>query len=264
MDTARYLKSQGWLGTGHPLSAGRGLPRPLLVSQKLDARGLGKKQNHADQWWARAFDNSLEGLEVQQGNIGADGTSEVTVTQREKGGLLESLVSGKGALYSMFVKGEGLVGTIGKDAVQEEMIKKCEREERSDSREGSKVERRKRKKRKSSKTMGDKVDLIDLEGRGKRRRLRREIKASKLSSLEALTTISTLPLANQQPEGGDTTLNISIVGDALKQEHKRGKKVERKLDVGKPKPANQSTTPNEDGEAPALAKTRRKNRKPTH
>src|SRR5436309_3380311 len=139
MDTARYLKSQGWLGVGHALSAGKGLSKPILVSQKLDVLGLGKrKHNQADQWWARAFDNSLQGLQVQQGDIGADGTNGVTVTQTEKDGLLESLAAGNGALYSMFVKGEGLAGTIGEEVAEERRTEEWRREELDDSREGTK------------------------------------------------------------------------------------------------------------------------------
>jgi nucleolar protein TMA23 len=182
MDTAGYLKSQGWLGAGHTLSAGKGLSKPLLVSQKLDVLGLGKKRhNYADQWWTRAFDNSLEGLEVQQGDISADGTREVTVMQTEKGGLLESLVGGKGALYSMFVKGEGLVGTIGKEVVEEGRIKERELEECIGSRKGSKGERRKRKKGKSPRTMDGKGSPEGSELKRERRRRRLEARASKHS-----------------------------------------------------------------------------------
>jgi nucleolar protein TMA23 len=257
MDTARYLKSQGWLGAGHALSAGKGLSKPLLVSQKLDVLGLGKKKhNHADQWWTRAFDSSLEGLEVQQGDIGADGAREVTVTQTEVGGLLESLVAGKGALYSMFVKGEGLIGTIGREAV-EGKIEEEQEGEQVDSREGSE-ERRKRKK--SSQAVGDKAES---ELRKERRRRGREIKGLSLSKREDLSAISTPPRANHQADEEGTKPQVTTVGGELKQKRKRRKRAERGLDASESKPPSKRTTATgEEGEATGLGKERTKNRRP--
>lgn len=62
MDSHAYLKSHGWRGLGYSLDkSDRGLKKPLLVSQKSDVLGVGKhKHNHADQWWLRAFDDSLK------------------------------------------------------------------------------------------------------------------------------------------------------------------------------------------------------------
>ncbi|KAF1955168.1 hypothetical protein CC80DRAFT_493111 [Byssothecium circinans] len=101
MDASAYLVKQGWLGTGHSLdTSGRGIKRPLLISHKQDQLGLGKrKAAHTadDQWWMRAFDESLK-------NIGTG--KESTLSQvREKG-------INRGGLYGFFVKGEGLAGTV--------------------------------------------------------------------------------------------------------------------------------------------------------
>ncbi|KAL2051449.1 hypothetical protein ABVK25_008316 [Lepraria finkii] len=63
MDTAAYLTSQGWAGHGHALHhSGRGITKPLTVTQKNNVLGIGKKKYdaHADQWWARAFDETLK------------------------------------------------------------------------------------------------------------------------------------------------------------------------------------------------------------
>jgi len=66
MDVEGYLRKQGWKGVGHSLDGhGRGIKKPLLITYKQDQRGLGhKKAAHKtdDQWWLRAFDDSLKGL----------------------------------------------------------------------------------------------------------------------------------------------------------------------------------------------------------
>lgn len=99
MDAAGILKSHGWRGTGHSLdTSNRGLVKPLLVSHKQDLLGLGKKKNLvSDQWWMRAFDESLREL----------GTGKTTTLQQVgKTGIA------RGGLYGFFVKGETLGGTI--------------------------------------------------------------------------------------------------------------------------------------------------------
>lgn len=124
MDATAYLTRQGWLGAGHSLHpTGRGIRKPLLVSRKLNVLGVGKKKHdaHADQWWARAFDNGLKNLEV--------GRSESKgATESVKGGAwgqLDTLKAGgqkwagTGGLYAGFVRGEGLSGTITPEAMRD-------------------------------------------------------------------------------------------------------------------------------------------------
>ncbi|KAH0565803.1 hypothetical protein GP486_000795 [Trichoglossum hirsutum] len=235
MDTAGYLKSQGWLGAGHTLTAGKGISKPLLVSRKLDVLGLGKKRHdYADQWWARAFDNSLEGLEVQQGNLGADGTREVTVTQKRKGGLLEGLAGGKGALYSMFVKGEGLDGTIGEEVKEEGSTREPKLEECTGSREEGKGDRRRRKKGKNSKSMDGRENSRASELKRERRRRRLEAKSSELSKRTDLSATSTSQLVDQRPEAGMETHEAADQHgrDELKPERKRKKKSKKRAKEG--------------------------------
>lgn len=64
MDASALLTKQGWRGTGHGLgSTGHGIARPLLISNKQDALGVGKKKLQvADQWWMRAYDAGLKEL----------------------------------------------------------------------------------------------------------------------------------------------------------------------------------------------------------
>ncbi|KAF2205317.1 hypothetical protein GQ43DRAFT_437131 [Delitschia confertaspora ATCC 74209] len=101
MDARAYLTSQGWRGEGHSLDkTGRGIKKPLLIAHKQDLLGLGKKraaQNVSDQWWMRAFDESLKGI----------GTGQVSAlsTVRKTG-------INRAGLYGFFVEGEGLAGTV--------------------------------------------------------------------------------------------------------------------------------------------------------
>lgn len=93
--------------------------------------GVGKKRHdaHADQWWARAFDGCLKGLEVSRVADGKQGVEEggekgekagevgVRVRVEGRGGGLDALRivarGGKvGGLYGFFVRGEGLRGTF--------------------------------------------------------------------------------------------------------------------------------------------------------
>jgi nucleolar protein TMA23 len=63
MDAAAHLKKLGWRGAGHSLDlADKGLKKPLLVAKKKDYLGVGQKSLVSDQWWMRAFDESLKQL----------------------------------------------------------------------------------------------------------------------------------------------------------------------------------------------------------
>ena len=122
MDPEAYLTNQGWRGYGHPLHySGRGIIKPLNLSQKANIFGVGKKQHdaHADQWWARAFDDTLKGLNTS--NTEATGKIErVSV-----GSIAQPLpcvgigeaksIAIVGNLYSNFVRGESLSGTLMSD-----------------------------------------------------------------------------------------------------------------------------------------------------
>lgn len=106
MDTAAYLTRQGWRGSGHSLHpSGHGIAKPLLVSKKNNLLGVGNRKSDAlaGQWWLKAFDNTLK-----QVNIGAaDGAPKSVEEVTPK--FQRSFYSN--ALYSNFVKGEGLSGT---------------------------------------------------------------------------------------------------------------------------------------------------------
>ncbi|KAL6713869.1 hypothetical protein ACLMJK_008363 [Lecanora helva] len=118
MDTAAYLSRQGWRGNGHALHhTGRGIKKPIHIPQKANVYGIGKKQHdvHADQWWARAFDDTLKGLNTTKNEAtgNAEGISLGAGAQALASvGKVGARWAGQGGLYSNFVKGEGLGGTL--------------------------------------------------------------------------------------------------------------------------------------------------------
>ena len=110
MDAHALLSSQGWRGTGHSLHKTDdqiGLAKPLLLNRKNNTKGLGQKAHFtSDQWWMNAFDEQLKGL---------DTSKEGKVVQTITTGKLNSIEQGslgKWALYTSFVKGGFLEGTI--------------------------------------------------------------------------------------------------------------------------------------------------------
>ncbi|QIW97040.1 hypothetical protein AMS68_002558 [Peltaster fructicola] len=105
MDTAAYLKKQGWRGSGHSLDhSDRGIKKPLQISKKVDALGVGIQKYAAvsDQWWLRAYDQGLK-------DFGTGKESALSAAQKH--GV------NRGGLYARFVKGQDIPGTIGQRAV---------------------------------------------------------------------------------------------------------------------------------------------------
>lgn len=156
MDTSAYLIRQGWLGYGHALNpTGHGITKPLLISQKTNVLGLGKRKNdaHADQWWARAFDTTLKRLNVSQDE--ATGmTKEVTLGSNFQplGGVIHGGATRyfANSLYCHFVQGEGLKGTQTPQGVEQAQTSLCLdlRGAENEAEPTGKEERRRRKKRK--------------------------------------------------------------------------------------------------------------------
>lgn len=119
MDAAALLKSQGWRGRGfslHPTNNDIGLAKPLLISRNTDGRGVGQKKHYtSDQWWLNAFDEKLKGLDTSK-----------------KGAVVQSVAQGKldlvakcggngkyAGLYTSFVRGETMQGTMTPDTAEE-------------------------------------------------------------------------------------------------------------------------------------------------
>ncbi|MCJ1339303.1 hypothetical protein MMC09_004592 [Bachmanniomyces sp. S44760] len=118
MDTSAYLSRQGWRGTGHPLHhTGRGIKKPLLVSKKSNVLGIGNKPHAAqsNQWWSRAFDDSLKCLKVGQDDSSHDGSTEPVASVQTNPKATPTRWTSHGGLYRNFVQGEGLQGTRDSD-----------------------------------------------------------------------------------------------------------------------------------------------------
>lgn len=105
MDARLYLKNYGWQD-GQALKNG-GIKKPILVKHKKDKKGLGSDGNDADVWWERLFDGQLKTLDVTSSSNGV--SFETNATEAEN-----HLRRSMSPLYKMFVKGEGLAGTVGK------------------------------------------------------------------------------------------------------------------------------------------------------
>ncbi|KAM9897528.1 hypothetical protein OXX79_006829, partial [Metschnikowia pulcherrima] len=177
MNASSYLQSFGWQ-EGQALQKG-GLKKPILVKHKKDNKGLGSEVNDADMWWERLFDGQLKSLEVTSGSNG------VSVKQNEKE-VADHMRKANSPLYRMFVRGEGLAGTVGKTenalvkSITIEATEVFNNVTRSvDSLKSGKKEKSKKnseKDKKEKKTKEDKKDKKDKKTR--------EVKKDKKSKLE--------------------------------------------------------------------------------
>jgi hypothetical protein len=134
MDAHAHLLSLGWAGPGHSLDSrphlqhkgrrglaydpsqnnntGRGLVKPLLVSQKRNTFGIGKKAHEpaaGNDWWLKGFENALS-------NIGKNNDSTVTSgTATPETGSTSGYRGKHNGLYGFFVRGQQMEGTIGEE-----------------------------------------------------------------------------------------------------------------------------------------------------
>lgn len=104
MDSKGYLKSYGWV-EGEALKNG-GLKKPILVKHKKDTKGLGHDSGDGDAWWERLFDGQLKSLDVLSGVNNA-------ISFKQNDIKPSAMKENESPLYKMFVKGEGLAGTVG-------------------------------------------------------------------------------------------------------------------------------------------------------
>lgn len=131
MDAHAHLLALGWAGPGHsldsrphkgrrglaydpkaPPNTGNGLIKPLLISQKKNTFGIGKKAHEppaGTEWWLKGFETAL-------GNIGKSESERTSGTATPDHSRNASGYQGKHAgLYGFFVKGGEMEGTIGSD-----------------------------------------------------------------------------------------------------------------------------------------------------
>lgn len=139
MDAHAYLLSLGWQGTGYSLDSrsplqhkgrrglaydssqshntGRGLVKPLLISQKKNVFGVGKRTHEpaaGNEWWLKGFENALSNIGKKTGR---DTTSRTASPESAR--VIANEYRGKhNGLYGYFVKGQQMEGTIREEAVQ--------------------------------------------------------------------------------------------------------------------------------------------------
>ena len=138
MDAHAHLLSLGWAGPGHSLDSkpqrgrrglaydpktvtsantGNGLVTPLLISQKRNTFGVGKKAHEpaaGNEWW-------LKGLEAALSNIGKSGSERTSGAATPNPGGSKTRFGGKQeGLYGFFVKGQEMVGTIDTSKIDAE------------------------------------------------------------------------------------------------------------------------------------------------
>ncbi|KAK9384555.1 hypothetical protein V1515DRAFT_611209 [Lipomyces mesembrius] len=102
MNSTAYLTSYGWTpGSGFKKDS---IAKPILVHHKKDTKGLGNKALDHETWWERVFDGRLQNLDVYNSSKDCSEEEDQDVNVR---GARDS------PLYKMFVKGEGLRGSIG-------------------------------------------------------------------------------------------------------------------------------------------------------
>lgn len=138
MDAHAHLISLGWAGPGHSLDSrphtqhkgrrglaydpsqnnntGRGLVKPLLISQKKNTFGIGKKTHEpaaGNEWWLKGFESALS-------NIGKNSDSEATSgTATPDAGDVPAYRGKHAGLYGFFVKGKQMEGTIREQRLEE-------------------------------------------------------------------------------------------------------------------------------------------------
>lgn len=155
MDAHAHLLSLGWAGPGHSLDSrphkgrrglaydpkqvhntGSGLIKPLLISQKKNTLGIGKKAHEpaaGNEWWLKGFETALS-------NVGKSESERTSGTATpELGRPANGYVGRHMGLYGFFVKGGDMEGTIGLDGPKEFTLtrRKKRKSDGLDSKEGS-------------------------------------------------------------------------------------------------------------------------------
>ncbi|PHH67039.1 hypothetical protein CDD81_4434 [Ophiocordyceps australis] len=202
MNAHALLTAQGWRGQGHSLHKtddAIGLSNPLLLSRKDDKKGLGGKQHFtSDQWWMNAFDEQLKGLDTSKKGRVSQTVTTGKLNSIEKGSL------GKYYLYTSFVSGGLLKGTITgecdddetassslscskPETKEERRARRAARQEQKAERAREKAEGREARRKAKAKVRGKDADE-KLERRAKKEEKRR--KRSKQEA-DTLTTAQT-------------------------------------------------------------------------
>ncbi|KAI5797406.1 hypothetical protein DFH27DRAFT_101822 [Peziza echinospora] len=210
--------------------------KPILYSVKNNNLGLGTSAHVAqtDNWWERAFDNSLKSLTVNE-----TPTGEISVVQGEvKGGgvgLSEVIKGMKGrgglTLGIKFVKGGLLEGSIGEKELAEtkkglaaSLVREEKSEVKAEPSEESKKERKLRRRKEKEERALRKAARQERRERKLARRKAQEKKKSK-------DTLPTPPSSGEEEEEEET----------VKPRKKKSSSSSKKSSKSKLKSASSST-----------------------
>ncbi|KAF8444243.1 hypothetical protein BDZ91DRAFT_853796 [Kalaharituber pfeilii] len=159
--------------------------KPILYSVKNNSLGLGKTLYTAqtDNWWERAFDNSLKSLSVTQSSNGSIKVMQEDVVNGGIG-LKQLVVLGKGKYKEgiKFVKGGLLEGTIGSGIKKQGMADDAVGDGAKEGDGGSRKKKRKRdaeddRDADTATDAKDKISIIETkEDRRKRRKAEKEFR----------------------------------------------------------------------------------------
>ncbi|CCH59154.1 hypothetical protein TBLA_0B03130 [Henningerozyma blattae CBS 6284] len=197
MDSKEYLVSYGWK-EGEALRDG-GLKKPILVKHKRDKKGLGNSPGNDDSeaWWERLFDGQLKSLDVSV----SGSSSSSSISFKQDSPVATAVSRQSSPLYSWFVKGEGLKGTIGQKITDEEpkvisISKKRKRDDdtshnsrskkskKDKSKEKSKKDKKEKKVKKAKKDKKDKKEKKE-----KKHKIEKKEKMDKKCKKEKITKI---------------------------------------------------------------------------
>ncbi|KAI9885626.1 MAG: hypothetical protein M1823_002588 [Watsoniomyces obsoletus] len=288
MDASAYLTRQGWRGQGHALHpAGHGLAHPLLLARKSDNRGVGKQkqgQMLADQWWSRAFDASLQTLQVGEkekkidddvGDVPAGEEVEERenvdmIAERKTTGLVLREGGGRG-LYAFFQKGDALRGTIGNEEETTstmELPKKAEKGVRQDDEGRSEVEeemqaaestilemaKTKKKRRRLRKTENDLEELVEAPPGSDQIEVV-EVTPTEMAMMKKIKRSKKAEKRAKRAE--EVSLEQDANGEEVERPRKRSKKAERAIRLEDP--VKRSSRPEKKKtESPAIEQPSRK------
>lgn len=179
MDAHALLSAQGWRGHGHSLHKtddSIGLAKPLLLNRKNNTKGLGDKQHFtSDQWWMNAFDEQLKGLETTKKGV------KQTITTG-KLNAIENGSLGKYSLYTSFVRGGLLEGTLEHLAKQAESDSTTDEDEEEKDTSTKKETKEERKARKEAKRQRKEARALKRAAKEEKRALKAKAKESDSSS----------------------------------------------------------------------------------
>lgn len=300
MDAHAHLLSLGWAGPGHSLDSrpsykqkghrglaydpakvgnnGAGLVKPLLVSQRKGRLGIGKKAHEpqaGNEWWLKGFESAL-------GNIGKSESERSSGTSTP---VVHEHPTGKhSGLYTFFVKGQQMEGTLGKL----EELNRSSTKRQSDvlEMEDDGTSSLKKKKRKIDNAaaefeqIGEYMALRDKDEKRRKRTERpspveefrqvseylemRSDKKSKKRKVEIADSAETsTPLADEEEQGGGGGEDRAETKEERRERRRRRKEEKERQRQQQTTTAEESarSTETEDAAAKAARRAERKKRK---